>query len=95
MILHTFNKGLGAEQLMRRCSALVTSDDAILLIEDGVYWGTATLAPFPMQHPRVFALTADVAARGLATRIAQAITTVDHAGFVQLCVEHDTVKSWF
>jgi tRNA 2-thiouridine synthesizing protein B len=71
----------------------------ILLIEDGVYAATkgnafegklkAAMAKF-----KVYALQADLEARGIADRVADGITSVDYAGFVDLVANNKTNQSW-
>jgi tRNA 2-thiouridine synthesizing protein B len=72
---------------------------AILLIEDGVYGATkgsageaklkATGGKF-----KLYALTADAEARGIADRMMDGVTLVDYNGFVDLVAEHKTCQSW-
>jgi tRNA 2-thiouridine synthesizing protein B len=80
-------------------SALKTGEGAILLIEDGVYAaakGGAAEARIKsaMGKFKFYALTQDLEARGLADRVADGVTTVDYAGFVDLVAEFKTNQSW-
>ncbi len=80
-------------------SALKTGVGSILLIEDGVYAAAkggvaeaklkAALGKF-----KVYALTPDIDARGIADRVMDGVTQVDYAGFVDLVAEHKTCQSW-
>ncbi len=80
-------------------SALKTGEGAILLIEDGVYAAVkggqaeakikAALGRF-----KVYALKADLEARGVADRVADGVSVVDYGGFVDLVAEHRTNQSW-
>lgn len=72
---------------------------AILLIEDGVYAavkGGAAEAKIKeaMQRFKVYALSADLEARGMADRVVEGVTVVDYGGFVDLVVEHKPCQSW-
>ncbi len=80
-------------------SALNTGDGAILLIEDGVYAaakGGAAEAKIKAAQGKfkVYALQADLEARGIADRVTDGVTAVDYAGFVDLVAEHKTNQSW-
>ncbi len=63
--------------------ALADQDDAILLIEDGVYLDS--------ERPS-YVLKADLEARGLAARANQ--TVIDYDGFVDLCTQYSKVITW-
>jgi tRNA 2-thiouridine synthesizing protein B len=72
---------------------------AIILIEDGVYAATKGNAFEPklkaaMAKFKVYALQADLEARGIADRVADGVTTVDYAGFVDLVADNKTNQSW-
>jgi len=80
-------------------SALQTGEGAILLIEDGVYaaarCGVAEGKIKGAQGKfKVYALQADLDARGLSDRVAEGVTVVDYGGFVDLVAEHKTNQSW-
>jgi tRNA 2-thiouridine synthesizing protein B len=72
---------------------------AILLIEDGVYGatkGSAGEAKFKAASGKfkLYALSADAEARGIADRMMDGVTLVDYNGFVDLVAEHKTCQSW-
>jgi tRNA 2-thiouridine synthesizing protein B len=72
---------------------------AILLIEDGVYAATKGNAfesklKAAMSKFKVYALQADLEARGIADRVTDGIATVDYAGFVDLVADNKTNQSW-
>ncbi len=74
----------------------LSPDDAIILIEDGVI--AALQSPFNGQSEMsfsVFALKADLLARGLTERLSNTVTIVDDAEFVELCCKHSKTISWF
>lgn len=80
-------------------SLLKTGEGAILLIEDGVYAaakGGAVEAKIKTAQSKfkVYALTPDIEARGIADRVIDGITQVDYAGFVDLVAENKTCQSW-
>ena len=73
----------------------VPADDPILLYEDGVYAAVKGAASEELvkqalgQHP-VYALQADLEARGLASLV-DGIQVVDYDGFVELVERHHVV----
>ena len=99
MILHTVNRSPFQHDTLRACLRVAAAEDAILLIEDGVYGAieeselARLLGDAPA--PRVYALLADVEARGLTSLIQSSIALVDYRGFVDLTAQHDRVVSWF
>lgn len=85
-VLHVVNHAAS----LPACLAMAAAEDAVLLIEDGVY-GAARGAV--QAHP-LYALEADVVARGLAGRLAGGVELVDDAGFVELVIRHCPVVTW-
>lgn len=72
------------------CLPLIAGEDALLLIEDGVYAarnGIGTPGP-------CHALGEDLEARGLAGRTASGIEIVTYDGFVDLVERHQPVVTW-
>jgi tRNA 2-thiouridine synthesizing protein B len=93
MILHTLNQPPANAACFERCREAMSSDDTLLLIEDGVYWALpAFAARLESLSGRVKVLAADAAARGVDLPAAHCI---DDQAFVALCVSHDKVVSWF
>lgn len=84
MILHVVNKPAA----FSLCDSLLTNDDRVLLIEDGVYLGLTL-------NVTAVAIEEDVIARGLGNKLPANITLIDYEGFVDLCAEADKVCSWF
>lgn len=72
------------------CLALAGPEDAILLLENGVYAAVAGQAP----DRRLHALEVDVRARGLCDRIVGHVDVIDDAGFVALVAAHKPVVTW-
>jgi tRNA 2-thiouridine synthesizing protein B len=100
MTLHTYNKSLNAgEARLQTCLRMLTAGDSLLLLEDGVYVATQLHegAPIRNQVPAgvaLYALTPDVAARGISGKIPADFSGIDYAGFVQLCLAHSRVVNW-
>lgn len=98
MILHTVNKSPAAYSL-DSCLRFLDKEDALLLLEDGVYVATAAsrdkLADLIDAGIPVYAIKIDVDARGLADRLVEGVQMIDYAGFVDLCTNYKVVKSWF
>lgn len=70
---------------------LLGKDDGILLTGNGVYIGLQTA---PGLAVPLYALRQDVMARGLQSQWPASITTVDHGGYVDLCVRHEKSMNW-
>ncbi len=93
MTLHTLNQGPANRSGLESCQRALQAGDTLLLIEDGVYWSLPGL-PCGLELPpqvQLCALEADLQARGIAS-LAQ---PVDDAGFVDLCLCHERIVSWF
>lgn len=90
--LHLFNKpGLSG------AVARVRDGDTVLLIEDGCYAARDGDGRMEKLRARaaVFALRADLVARGIAeSRLAAGVGVVDHDGFVAHCARCSPVVSW-
>ncbi|MCX7896756.1 MAG: sulfurtransferase complex subunit TusB [Rhodocyclaceae bacterium] len=97
-MLHIVNKSPYERPALDSVLATM-SGGAILLIEDGVYAavkGGAQEAKIKaaMERFKVYALAADLEARGMADRVIEGVTVVDYGGFVDLVVEHKPCQSW-
>ena len=98
-ILHTVNKSPFGNNSLERCLNMAKDGSSVLLIEDGVYGvtkGTAasSMVENAMKKVKVYALTADVEARGVKDRVMDGVEFVDYAGFVNLAAESSQVQSW-
>jgi tRNA 2-thiouridine synthesizing protein B len=98
-MLHTVNKSPFTNNSLDSCLDCVGNGAAVLLIEDGVYGGlngskVADKVKAAMGKVTIYALSADVKARGVADKMIDGIKMVDYAGFVELAVENDKVHSW-
>lgn len=85
-VLHLVNHA----EALGDCLAVAAAEDAVLLLEDGVYAGVAALAPDRPVH----ALAPDVVARGLGDRLGGQVTVIDDAGFVSLVEAHQPIVTW-
>lgn len=97
-MLHTVNKSPYAHSCLADCLRVCGADAAVLLIEDAVYaavTGGPWLQVLRDSGATVYALEADIAARGLSARIDAAVKRVDYTGFVQLCCEHTAQQAWY
>lgn len=97
-MLHTINKSPYSHQCLAECLRVCGTDDAVLLIQDGVYAALADsewVNQLRGKTAAIYVLQPDAAARGLTDRIAPAIKTVDYAGFVQLCCDHPNLLAWY
>ncbi|WP_415894535.1 sulfurtransferase complex subunit TusB [Neptuniibacter sp. PT34_22] len=76
----------------------MTDNDTVLVIEDGVYAAlTANAALFSdiPESCRLFALEADVSARGLTDKLNSRFTLATDEQFVELSCKMNKVVSWF
>lgn len=72
---------------------MCAENDSILLIEDGVY--AVTDQQLANTRLTVYALQADIEARGLSKKMPDTITVIDDAAFVELSIKHNKVVSWY
>jgi tRNA 2-thiouridine synthesizing protein B len=98
--LNIVNKSPYEKRTLDQCLARITAGDAVLLIEDAVVVATAgTSYENELQQiggdKKLFVLTPDLEARGLADRsLVAGFSAIDYQGFVALVTEHDRVHSW-
>lgn len=93
--LHLINQSPSRSDSLEACLRVLAANDAILLIEDGVYAGLADTETARALAGVGYALTADLEARGLQGRLGAGIGSVNDNGFVALCIRCDRVMSWF
>ena len=86
--LHTINK---TGQPLELCLRSASEQDAILLIEDGVY--VLLNQHEQLSHFNVYVLGPDAAARGINPQ--QPVTTINYEGFVTLTTQYQKTLSWF
>jgi tRNA 2-thiouridine synthesizing protein B len=98
-MLHIVNKSPFERNSLESCLRLATKGSAVLLIEDGVYGATKgssveASVQGAMANLKVYALDADLQARGVADRVLDGVTVVDYGGFVDLVAEQSNCQSW-
>ena len=93
--LHTISKS-PESNLLKSCLKLISAGDAILFVEDGVYY-CASLVDLQVidSTVKVYGLREDMLARATLGRTMDSVEIVDTSRFVELCCEHDKVVSWF
>ena len=94
MTLHIVSKSPYSSSALDDCLKACAREDAIFLIEDGVYAAQpdeTRQAQFAGKS--VYCLQADAEARGVSAPAT--ITTIDENRWVELCVEHNPIVSWF
>ena len=94
-MLYSINKSPLMFGNLKSVLGIASADDPILLYEDGVYAaarGTASeeLVRQALEDHPVYALDADLEARGLAALI-DGIQVIDYDGFVELVEQHHVV----
>lgn len=93
--LHTINAS-PESSLLKSCLNVINAGDAILFIEDGVYYCASPIALEAIDNTvKVYGLREDMLARATLGKTQDSIEAIDTARFVELCCEHDKVVSWF
>jgi tRNA 2-thiouridine synthesizing protein B len=98
-MLHTVNKSPFEHRALESCLRYARQGSAVLLIEDGVYaaardTAVAKQVQEALKSVSIYALTPELEARGMQTRVMDGVRLVDYEGFVDLVVEHHAVQSW-
>ncbi|MBF7980599.1 MULTISPECIES: sulfurtransferase complex subunit TusB [Rahnella] len=76
---------------------MVASDDALLLMQDGVLAAihdSEACGLLSQLVQSVYVLSEDLAARGLVGQISHKITLIDYTGFVALTEKHAQQTAW-
>lgn len=82
--------------LLASCSSLLKPGDALLFIEDGIYYCIGDDIDRPAKRDiSIYALGEDLAARGLSDRSTKVAELTNYDGFVRLCCQYEKVVSWF
>jgi sulfur relay protein TusB/DsrH len=89
MVLHTFNKA----QALRSFGEFVQKGDSVIFIEDGVY--CLLNDNLGLDTKNIFAIEADVLARGMDARIDKTVKRIDYQDFVEICSEANSISNWF
>ena len=92
--LHTISKP-PSSQLLTQCLSTISKGDAILFLEDGVYYCSTDKLDLSVPEISLFGLREDIAARGIQDRICGDIRPVTMRHFVELCCTHEKVINWF
>jgi tRNA 2-thiouridine synthesizing protein B len=98
MTLHIINKSPYQDQCLEDCLRISKAGDELLLIEDAVY---AAIADSPYANQlndsglNLYALSADLKARGLASMDIGSVRPVSDHEFVALTVKHSAIQSWY
>ena len=106
MLLHTVNKSAFDHSALDDCLRVAAPNDAVLLIENGVYGALSSsqgesthnqnIKQLSANGTRFFVLRADCEARGLSeSALLPAFEVTDDAGFVALAVEASAIQSWY
>lgn len=97
MILHTLSTGPDSSAFAD-CLRVATSDDAILLMGNGVYValeGTQPCADLLAAGAEIFVLEADANAAGISNRISSQASVVNFASFVELTERFARQLAWY
>ncbi len=98
-MLHIVNKSPFERNTLESCLRLAQKGSKVLLIEDAVTAAVRGGAFEPklaaaLEQLEIYALTPDLAARGLKDRVVAGVRLVDYGGFVDLVTESNPVQSW-
>jgi tRNA 2-thiouridine synthesizing protein B len=95
-MLHLVNKSPYESGNFNTASSIMRGEDALLLIEDGVYAAVKSgKASAMLEGHKVSVLGPDLAARGISEdKLADGVAVIDYAGFVDLVESNDKVQSW-
>ena len=99
-MLHTVNKSPFEKDSLERCIKNAKAGSSVLLIEDGIYGAlkgsslSDTVQSAMSSSISFYALSGDVAARGVDGKIMDNVQLVDYAGFVDLVTKHDSTAAW-
>ncbi|WP_317928796.1 sulfurtransferase complex subunit TusB [Halioxenophilus sp. WMMB6] len=98
MILHILSHSPTGAGYIEECLSLLTAEDALLLINDGVYTASAQ-SPFAGHlqgcNCPLYALASDVKARGLENHLLNNIQLVDYEAWVELVAKYPRNMSWY
>ena len=94
--LHTLIKPPSNAPLVEKLLATAQKNDALVLLEDGVYQLESDRFLNHAAHKNLIirVLESDAYARGINLDKAQGLL-IDYSDFVSLCTQHDKVLSWY
>lgn len=99
-MLHILRHSPGSETRFASCLRALGAQQSLLLLEDAVYGllpHSRTLAALQILpgSVRLYAIAADVLARGLALDdLPERVKIIDYSAMVRLSLEHKKVVSW-
>jgi len=97
--LHTLNKPESHAELNEELARVISPDDALLLLEDGVYQAlrldVTESKDWSALCEHVYILEDDLHARGLKPPSNPNSTVISYLEFVKLCVQYDKIVSWY
>lgn len=99
-MLHILRHSPGSETRFASCLRGLGPQQSLLLMEDAVYGllpRSRTLASLQILpgSVRLYAMEADVLARGLALDdLPERVKIIDYSAMVRLCLEHKKVVNW-
>jgi tRNA 2-thiouridine synthesizing protein B len=91
--LHLLYQSPFQSSALARCLRHAAKEDVILLMQDAVI---AALSPtrHELETFTVYALYADLKARGLLDQVTDTVLMIDYSEFVRLTVHHSKILSW-
>lgn len=98
MILHIVSKSPFESTALNRCLNLMTKDDGLLLIEDGVLLlsnPTVIAELNTVAKQKLYLLETDLTTRNLKVPADYPGRLIDYGGFVDLICQYEKSLSWF
>jgi len=94
--LHTLNKPPSNIALVEKLLETVQKNDALILLEDGVYQieNDRFMKDIAHKELAIRVLESDAYARGINLDKTQGLL-INYSNFVSLCSQHDKVISWY
>ncbi|MFT5574651.1 MAG: tRNA 2-thiouridine synthesizing protein B [Bermanella sp.] len=90
--VHLIQKSPFGCDALDACIRVCADSDSIVLMNDAVY---AAALPRIWPTKNVYALTDDMASRGITVALAAGILSIDYKELVELCSQHPHSQSWF
>ena len=95
MLLHTINQSPFSSLSLKSCEKFSIVGDAVVFLENGVYALVHPNLKLLIQADlKLFALQADILARGLQQRCPDTVKIISYLQFVELCVQYPKQKAW-
>lgn len=99
-MMHIINKSFPAQEALQSCINHLSTNDVILLYEDGVLNsikgtpGNELIIKILNNHS-IYALLPDLEARGISDRAHPGIKLINYHDFVNLVIDNKKVQSWY